>query len=390
MKYNFDEIIDRRNTNNLKHDFAVKRGKPADVIPLWIADMDFQAPPAVVDALVKAAAHGIYGYSETAEEYDSVLQSWFKRRFNWDIDSKWNLKTPGVVTALHIIIQALTKPGEGVLIQQPVYPPFYSSITTTGRTPVINQLVYQGNTYVIDFDDFEAKAKTAKLFILCSPHNPAGRVWTKDELIRMGDICLKYGVTVVADEIHADLVFDGRKQYVFADLKPEYLDITVTCTAPSKTFNIAGLQLANVLIANEEMRTACQKQYTANGLSQSNLMGIAACEAAYKHGDDWLDELLIYLTDNRDFMQEYLARELPQITLTRLEGTYLTWLDFSALEMPPEDLSHFISHKAKLWLMDGPVFGAGGEGFQRLNIGCSKDILFNALERLRKACTTKA
>ena len=388
MKYDFGKVVDRKNTNCLKHDFAVARGKAPDAIPLWIADMDFMAPTGVIEALANAATHGVFGYSETAEAYDKVLQDWFKRRFNWHIQPEWNVKSPGVVTALHIIIQGLTQPGEGVLIQQPVYPPFYSSITTTGRKPVINQLVKQEDSYVIDFDDFEAKAKTAKLFILCSPHNPVGRVWTRDELTCMGDICLKHGVTVVADEIHGDLILDGRKQFIFADLKPEYLDITVTCTAPSKTFNVAGLQLANVFIANENLRKKVQDKYTENGLSQSNLMGIVACEAAYKYGEDWLEELLMYLAGNRDFVQGYLSSELPNITMTKLEGTYLAWLDFSKLGLSPTELDNFISHKARLWLTDGQVFGAGGEGFQRVNIGCAQKVLFNALERLRIACST--
>jgi len=387
MTYNFDAEINRKNTNSLKYDFAIPRGKPHDALPLWVADMDFQAPPCVLDALKKSVEHGIFGYSETVEEYALVLQDWFKRRFVWNTQPEWLVKTPGVVTALHVAISGLTKPGDGVLIQQPVYPPFFSSITTTGRKPVINELVQSGNYYVIDYDDFEAKIirENVKMFILCSPHNPVGRVWTRGELIKLGDICLKHGVIVIADEIHADLVFDGHTHIVFADLKPEYLDITITCTAPSKTFNIAGLHLANIFIANSKIRNAFVTQYTASGLSQSCGMGIVASQAAYKHGEDWLCQLITYLTANRDYLQNYLAAELPQITMSDLQGTYLAWLDFRQLGLSPAQLNDFISHKAKLWLVDGPVFGQGGNGFQRLNIGCTRATLHRALHQLKSA-----
>jgi len=387
MTYNFDAEINRKNTNSLKYDFAVSRGKPHDALPLWVADMDFQAPPCILDALKKSVEHGIFGYSETADEYTSILQDWFKRRFSWNIQPEWLVKTPGVVTTLHVAISGLTKPGDGVLIQQPVYPPFFSSITTTGRKPVINKLVQSGNLYVIDYDDFETKIirENVKMFILCSPHNPVGRVWTRDELIKLGDICLKHGVIVIADEIHADLVFDGHTQLVFADLKPEYLDITITCTAPSKTFNVAGLHLANIFIANPQIRNAFVTQYTASGLSQSSSMGIVASQAAYTHGEDWLSQLITYLTANRDYLQNYLASELPQITMSDLQGTYLAWLDFRQFGLPPAELNDFISHKAKLWLVDGPAFGKGGDGFQRLNIGCTRATLHRALEQLKIA-----
>lgn len=387
MTYNFDTEINRKNTNCLKYDFAVSRGKPHDAIPLWIADMDFAAPPCVLDALKKAVDHGIFGYSETADEYAQVLQDWFKQRFDWQIQPEWIVKTPGVVTALHVAISGLTKPGDGIIIQQPVYPPFFSAITTTGRKPVINELVQSGNSYVIDFDDFEAKItrENVKMFILCSPHNPVGRVWTRDELITLGDICLKHGVIVIADEIHADLVYDGHRQLVFAGLKPEYPDITLTCTAPSKTFNIAGLHLANMIIANQNMRDKFVTQYTASGLSQSNSLGIVAAQAAYQHGQDWLQQLLIYLVGNRDYLQNYLASELPQITMSDLQGTYLAWLDFRQLDLSPAELNNFISHRAKLWLSDGPAFGQGGDGFQRVNIGCTRATLHTALERLKHA-----
>jgi len=391
MTYNFDAEINRKNTNSLKYDFAVARGKPHDAMPLWVADMDFKAPPCVLDALKNSVDHGIFGYAETAGEYASVLQAWFKRRFNWHIEPGWLVKTPGVVTALHVAISGLTKAGDGVLIQQPVYPPFYSAITTTGRKPVINELVQHGNSYVIDFDDFEAKIirEKVKMFILCSPHNPVGRVWTRDELIKLGDICLKHGVIVIADEIHSDLVFDGRPQLVFADLKPEYRDITITCTAPSKTFNIAGLHLANLFIVNKAMRDAFVTQYTASGLSQSCGMGIVACQAAYQHGEEWLGQLITYLAANRDYLQSYLASELPQITMSQLQGTYLAWLDFRQLGLSPAQLNDFISHKAKLWLVDGPAFGRGGDGFQRINIGCTRATLHAALERLKNALALK-
>jgi len=387
MNYDFDKVVDRKNTDSVKYDLAVQHGKPHDALPFWVADMDFKVPPCVADALRDRVDHGIFGYSETGDEYFDVLKNWFLRRFNWEIKRDWLIETPGVVTALYIGIRAVTKPGDGILIQQPVYHPFANAINALERKLVVNQLILQNGKYIIDFEDFEKKIieESVKLFILCSPHNPVGRVWSEEELIKLGDICLKHGVLVIADEIHADLIYSGHTQLVFSDLKPAFLDICITCTAPSKTFNLAGLQLANLFIANAEIRSAFLAEFAASGLSQSNALGIVSCQAAYNGGEEWLTQLLEYLTGNLDFMRQYLAAEIPQISIIEPEGTYLVWVDFRKLGLSSEALNEFISYKAKLWLSNGPLFGMGGEGFQRVNIACPRATLHAGLTRLKDA-----
>jgi cystathionine beta-lyase len=297
MKYDFDSVIDRRNTYSIKYD-PVSRGRPEDVLPLWVADMDFPAPPCVTEALVSRAGHGIFGYSEPDAPYFSALRGWFGKRFEWDTEREWLTVTQGVVLALYVAVRALTKPGDGIVVQQPVYYPFSSAVRQAGRQLLVNELVYNGATYGIVFEAFENKIKQAKLFILCNPHNPVGRVWTQDELVRMGEICLRHGVTVVADEIHQDFVFPGRRHLVFAALDGRFPDITVTCTAPSKTFNLAGLLHANIFIENEALRAQFKQEYKNCGLSQPGIMGLTACEAAYTGGAEWLDELIVYLAGN--------------------------------------------------------------------------------------------
>lgn len=387
MKYNFDEIIDRKNTNSIKYDFAVERGKPTDVLPLWVADMDFRTPPAVVDALVKTAQHGIFGYSDTKDDYFQAIYNWFKNRFEWEIDRSWLVKTPGVVFAIATAIRAFTNQGDAVLIQQPVYYPFSSTILSNKRKLVNNALIYKDNSYYIDFEDFEQKIieHKVKLFILCSPHNPIGRVWTKEELIRLGDICVKHGVVIISDEIHADFTYEGYKHFIFSNLKPEFLNNTILCTAPSKTFNLAGLQVSNILIADKGMKNTFQKEIYNSGYSQLNTMGLIACKAAYEYGADWLDELKLYLAGNLQFVRDFLARQLPQVKLIEPQGTYLIWLDFQELKLSDKQLEELIVHKAKLWLDEGTMFGSEGSGFQRINIACPRSLLEQALNQLAEA-----
>ena len=387
MQYDFDTCIPRKNTHSVKYDFASQYGKPENTIPLWIADMDFKVPPCVFSALENHVHHGIFGYSDTDDKYFDVLQSWFSRRFNWQVQPDWLVKVLGVVTLIHISIRALTKPGDAVIIQQPVYPPFSSAVNSTNRKLVVNELLYTNNYYTIDFEDFEKKIvdNHVKLFILCSPHNPVGRVWKKEELLKLGDICLRHGVKVISDELHADIVYLGHKHHVFANLSPELSDISITCTAPSKTFNLAGLQLSNNFISNPHIRKAIIKEYYASGLSQLNVMGIVAAEAAYRDGEAWLEELKSYLHCNVNYLKDFLARKLPSIKLVEPEGTYLMWLDFRELGFSPLELEKFMLEKAELWLNDGPSFGAGGEGFQRMNIACPRATLEKALERLAQA-----
>ncbi|MDF2632295.1 MAG: aminotransferase [Caproiciproducens sp.] len=383
----FDHVIERKGTNSLKYDFAAERGKPEDALPLWVADMDFQVPPAVVEALVKSAQHGIFGYSESKQSYFDALQKWYSQNFGWEVQKEWLVKTPGVVYAICAAIRALTKKGDAVLIQQPVYYPFSESILKNDRALINNALIYHDGTYSIDFDDFEAKIvqNSVKLFVLCSPHNPVGRVWTKAELIRMGDICVKHDVLIVSDEIHADFVYRGYRHFVFADLKPEYLDRTITCTAPSKSFNLAGLQVSNIFIANRGIRYQFKEEITKSGYSQLNTLGLVTCEAAYEHGREWLDALKNYLAQNLEFTRGFLAEKLPQIKLIEPQGTYLIWLDFSGFGLDEQRLEDLLVNKAKLWLDSGTMFGPDGKGFERINIACPRSTLEKALTQLERA-----
>jgi cystathionine beta-lyase len=349
--------------------------------------MDFRTPPAVVDALVKVSQHGIFGYSESKHDYFQAVSNWFKTRFDWETDSTWLVKTPGVVYAIATAIRALTNQGDSVIIQQPVYYPFSSTILTNKRKLINNALVYNNGSYYIDFEDFEQKIieHNVKLFILCSPHNPIGRVWTKDELIRLGDICVRHGVIVISDEIHADFTYEGSKHFVFGKLKPEFLNNTIICTAPSKTFNLAGLQVSNIFIANKSIRNMFQKEMYSAGYSQLNTMGLVACQAVYEHGAEWLDELKIYLAGNLQFIRGFLAERLPQIKIIEPQGTYLIWLDFQELKLSDEQLEDLIVNRAKLWLDAGTMFGIEGSGFQRINIACPRSILEQALNQLTQA-----
>ena len=389
MRYNFDEIIDRKNTNSLKYDFAKERGKPEDILPLWVADMDFKAPPAVIETLVKASKHGIFGYTDTKEEYFQAIHHWYLSRFDFEIEQKWLVKTPGVVFAISTAIRALTKEGESILIQQPVYYPFSESIIVNKRKLINNSLIYEDGKYHMDFDDFERKIieNDIRLFILCSPHNPVGRVWTKEELIMLGDICLKHNVIVVSDEIHGDFVYKEHKHYVFASLKPEYLENTIVCTAPSKTFNLAGLQISNIFIPNEYIRNKFIQEIKRTGYSQLNTMGLLACQAAYEHGEEWLENLLEYLSGNLSFIRNYLSEQLPKIKLVEPEGTYLVWLDFRGLGLSHKEIEELIVEKAKLWLDAGTMFGKEGEYFHRVNIACPRSILEQAFKQLKEVIT---
>jgi cystathionine beta-lyase len=381
MKYDFDKVIERRNTYSIKYD-PLSRGKPADVLPMWVADMDFPAPPCVQAALAERASHGIFGYSEPDAAYFSAVQGWFEKRFGWHVEREWLTITPGVVSALHIAVNAFAKAGGGVLIQQPVYYPFEAVAKRTGRKLLVNELAYSDGCYGIDFEDFEEKAKQAELFILCNPHNPVGRVWNRDELLRMGEICLRHGVVVIADEIHQDFIYEGYRHLVFSELDPRFAEITITCTSPSKTFNLAGLQLANIFTPNKAMHLAFKNQYSNFGLSQPAVMGLVACKAAYDEGAEWVDELIDYLALNMSLIREFLKTRSSKIKFIEPEGTYLAWLDFSALGLSISELDDAIANKAKLWLSSGHSFGLGGGGFQRINAACPRSVLQSALERL--------
>ncbi len=387
MKFDFDTVIPRKNTNSLKYDFAEERGKPADVLPMWVADMDFQTPPAVREALAARAAHGIFGYSEPDKTYFDALANWFSVRHGWGVDPYTSVRTPGVVFALCTLIRCLTRAGDAVLVQEPVYYCFQECIRDNRRKIVVSELVFDGKRYSIDFDDLERKIveNEVKLFILCSPHNPVGRVWKKEELEKMAEICLRHNVFVVADEIHEDFVYPGFRHTVFSSLSEEIADRCAVCTAPSKTFNLAGLHVANIFIENAAVRRAFRKELDAQGFSQANIMGLDACRAAYQSGAEWLDQLIDYLLGNLALMREAFRTRMPQIRMVEPEGTYLPWVDFSKLGLSAPELDRFIAERAKLWLDGGTMFGAGGAGFQRFNIAVPRSVLRQALDRLENA-----
>lgn len=391
MRYNFDKITDRRGTNSLKYDFAAERGRPEGILPLWVADMDFAVANEITEGLKKAVNHGIYGYSEAKDSYFEAVADWMRRYHGWKVEKDWLVKTPGVVFAIAAAIRAFTKEGEGVMIQNPVYYPFREVIEDNNRRLVDNTLVEKNRQYTMDLEDFEQKIlqNQVKLFILCNPHNPVGRVWTREELTAVAEICLRHGVYIVSDEIHHDFVYPGYEHTVFATIDERLKDITITCTSPSKTFNLAGLQVSNIFIANEALRKQFSREIAKTGYSQLNTLGLVACECAYRGGRQWLEQLKQYLKDNLEFVREYLERNLSMIHIVEPEGTYLLWLDFRELGLSGKELEYLIVNKAGLWLDAGDIFGSCGEGFERVNIACSRTVLQEALQRLTSAVKIK-
>ncbi|MDE6105083.1 MAG: pyridoxal phosphate-dependent aminotransferase [Clostridia bacterium] len=390
MKYDFDKIHDRKNTNSLKYDFAAERGKPKDILPLWVADMDFQAPGEVIAAIKQKAEHGIFGYSEPDENYFNALHSWFLSRHGWNTQPHNFVLTCGVVFSICALLRTLTKEGDAVIICQPVYYPFAQSVEDNGRKLVVSELKNEGGYYTVDFEDFEKKIieNNVKVFILCNPHNPVGRVWTKDELARMGDVCFKHGVFVISDEIHSDFVYGDNKHAVFSTVKKEFEKISAICTAPTKTFNIAALHIANTYIYDGEVRKRFIAELDRQGYSQPNIMGLIACQAAYTHGTEWLDNLKNYLDGNIKFIKDYIKDNIPCLSFLPPQGTYLAWIDCRKLNLSDSELEKLIVEKAGLWLDDGYIFGKGGSGFERINFACPKSVLKTALEKLKKAVET--
>ena len=383
----FDKVVDRKNTSCLKYDFAVKRGMPADILPLWVADMDFKTSSYIQDAVAAQAEHGIYGYTESGDSYFEAVQSWFFTHYDWKVEEKWLVKTPGVVFALAMAVQAFTQENDAVMIQQPVYYPFSGVIKDNGRRIIDNTLVQdEAGSYHMDLADFEEKIirEKVKLFFLCNPHNPVGRAWTREELEKIGDICYKHHVLIVSDEIHADFVYN-RKHQVLVNLKEEYEEITITCTAPSKTFNIAGLQVSNIFIPDNQLRHRFKRQIAASGYSQLNAAGLVACEAAYRYGEEWYSGVKVYIRENISFTKKFLEERISKVKMLEPEGTYLVWVDFRALGLSNRELEDLIIHKAGLWLDSGAIFGAAGEGFQRINVACPRVTLQTALEKIETA-----
>ena len=383
MKYNFDEIISRRGTNSYKWDSSAD----ADVLPMWVADMDFRTAPSVVEALKKRVEHGIFGYVRVPDAYYEAITNWFVRRHAWRIEKEWIIYTTGVVPALSAVIKALTAPGDKVMVQTPVYNCFFSSIRNNGCGMIANPLIYRNGTYQIDFADLEQKAAdpSVKVLLLCNPHNPAGRVWTKQELTRIGDICIRNNVWVVADEIHCELVFPGHTYIPFASISQEFLMHSVTCTSPSKAFNLAGLQIANIISADTNIRTKIDKAINVNEVCDVSPFGVEALIAAYNDSEEWLEELKQYLFDNYNYLRAYFAEYLPEFPVSILEGTYLVWVDCSVLNQSSDEIIKTLLEKEKIWVNEGSLYGEAGEGFIRINIACPRQQLIEGLNRLRRA-----
>ncbi|MEA2101909.1 MAG: PatB family C-S lyase [Thermodesulfobacteriota bacterium] len=398
MACDFDRIIERRDTDSIKwnQDVVEVLFNNRDAIPMWVADMDFEIAKPIQDAISKRAQHPVYGYATPGSSVIEAIVDRMKRLYGWEIRPEWIVFTPGVVPALYAAVRAYTHPGDGVVMQSPVYYPFWSAIRDNGCIPLDNELVLKDKHYEIDFDDLEYRFQNspftgivpqsarAKMMILCSPHNPGGRVWTSQELERIGEICLKNNAIMVSDEIHCDLIFKGHTHTPFAAISREFEDNSVVLVSPSKTFNLAGLGTSVAIIPDPGLKKAFTNQ--TNGIMpMANPFGLAALEAAYRYGDEWLEELMAYLEKSLDFLMAYFAQRIPDITPIRPEGTYLVWLDCSRLGMDDETLKRFFMEKCGLGLDNGPIFGPSGSGFQRINIACPRSRLEQALEGIEKA-----
>ena len=389
MKYNFDEIIDRTGTSCVKWDIREMFFKKQDVLPMWVADMDFKTPDFIVDAVKQRAEHPVYGYTIRPESYYTSLINWIDKKHRWKIDKDWVIFSPGIVPAVNMAVMAYTKPGDKIIVQPPVYFPFFGAVKDNGRQLVNNQLKLNNGRYDMDFEDLEKQIDNrTRMIIISNPHNPGGSAWTKEELTRLGEICIKHNLILISDEIHSDLAIPPNKHTVAANLSKEIAGVTVTMMAPSKTFNLAGMASSSVIISNEKLRNDFQIMLDRVHVGMGNLFGMVASEAAYTHGEEWLNQMLIYVKGNIDFMEEYISKNIPKVKMIRPEATYMVWLDFRELAMDNDILKQFIIEKAGLGLNDGPVFGPGGEGFQRINLACPRAYVEEAMNRLENAIKT--
>lgn len=388
MNYDFDKITPRRGTNSVKWDVAKENG----VIPMWVADMDFQAAPCIRQALKERVDHGIFGYTLVPNSYYESIISWFDRRHQWKIDRNWILYTSGVVPAISAIIKALTEPGDKVLVQTPVYNCFFSSIRNNGCGIAENPLLRQGDTYMIDFDDFEQQAanEKTKVFLLCNPHNPAGRVWTPDELNRMNDICLKHGVKVISDEIHCELVMPGYKFTPFAAVSKACQNNCITTNSPTKSFNIAGLQIANIITNNDTIKRKIDRAININEVCDVNPFGVIALQAAYNEGESWIDQLNLYLWENYKVLKDFFQEYLPKLKVLKLEGTYLVWVDISATGLKADELTNELLQQGKVMVNSGTLYGkTTGADYLRLNIAMPRSLMLEALQRIAQVLQPK-
>lgn len=382
MLYDFDLPVSRRGTNSYKWDST----DDAEMLPLWVADMDFKTCPAITNALAKRVEHGIFGYTRVPDAYYQAVINWFDRNHHFDIQKEWIIYTSGVVPAISAIIKSLTQPGDKVMVQTPVYNCFFSSIRNNGCEIVSSPLLRKADSYVMDFDDLERKAADpkVKVMLLCNPHNPAGRVWTREELTRLGEICFRHHVIVIADEIHCELTSPGCTYVPFGSISKEFAQHSVTCVSPSKAFNIAGLQIANIVAADADLRKGIDKAININEVCDVNPFGVIATIAAYNEGEEWLRQLNAYIWANYELMQNFVHEHLPNFPICRLEGTYLAWMDCHALNLPSAELEEQLKQKAHLWLNAGTMYGAAGEGYMRWNLACTHKTLKEALVRFKQ------
>ena len=384
---NFDKTVNRKNTDCLKYDFALRRGMPEDVLPLWVADMDFKTSSYIEDALIERTKHAIFGYTETRDEYFAAVQGWMKRHHNWDVKRQWLVKTPGVVPALAFAVKAYTNEGDGVLIQQPVYYPFSEVISDSGRKIVSNDLVLgEDNKYHIDFELFDEMASRPQttMLILCNPHNPVGKIWDRETLARIGDVCMRHHVIVVSDEIHCDLTAAGKEYIPFASVSEACRNNSVMCIAPTKAFNLAGLQTSAVVVPDRFLYNKVNRGLNTDEVAEPNSFAVQAAVAAFTHGADWLDALRGYIDNNRRITAEFIEKEIPDITYVPSEATYLLWLCCGDITGDSRELAEFIRHDTGLYLSDGAQYGRGGEEFLRLNIACPRSVLEDGLNRLKQ------
>lgn len=384
--FNFDEIIDRSDNFSVKWSEMDINFGSNDLLPMWVADMDFKVAPAILESLKNRLEQGIYGYTTRPESYNDSIKNWLEKRFQWSINKNWLLFSPGVIPTISLAIDSLTKEGDKIMIQQPVYSPFSSVVRNNNRELVVSPLKkLENGDYVMDYENIENNIRNVKMFLLCNPHNPVGRVWRKEELEKLGEICLKHNVIVISDEIHSDIIFKNHKHTPFASINDELSNITITCMSPSKSFNIAGLQCSYAITSNEDYLYALDKAFTRIDIKRNNAFSLVATEAAYKNCEAWLDQLLIYLESNADFVVDYINKNIPEVSVKKPEGTYLMWLDFSKLNKTDLEVKKALLNVGKVALNYGPSFGIGGEGFHRLNIACPKLMLRDALSRIEKA-----
>ena len=386
MKFNFDKIIDRTNNFSAKWSEMNKNFGTNNLLPMWVADMDFLTAPCVMEALKDRLEQGIFGYTTRPSSYNESIVNWLDNRFSWKINQEWLMFSPAVITSISLLIQNLTQKNDKIMIQEPVYSPFHSIVESNERNLVINPLVkLDDGSYVMDYEDIEAKIKDVKVFILCNPHNPVGRVWTREELTRLGEICLKHNVLVISDEIHSDIILKNHKHTPFASISKEFRENTITCMAPTKTFNLAGLQSSFLVISNPYYYEVMDKAFSILDIKRNNAFSLVATEAAYNYGEDWLYELIKYIEDNVDFAIDYIKNHMPQLKVKKPEGTYLLWVDFSNLNVDKKDLKNALINKGRIALSDGSSFGIGGDGYYRINLACPRSMVLEGLKRIEFA-----